>query len=131
MTQNTPFNTWLETLGGRRADMPMTVRGLPISHSVVYPGDMRAATLSGSVKVAPDATTELAVFSVASPVFADAETTWTVTLTGSQTASLPSDADGDGRADFVFDFLLTQPISGAERLFGGLFPVSGFVTEPA
>lgn len=127
----TQFDTWLQTLGGLRADMPMTVRGLPIRHTVTFPGNVTTATLTGSVKASPDAATELAVFTVGTPVFAGGVTTWTVSLTGTQTGGLPADGDGDGRIDLVFDFLLTLSGGSPERLFGGLFPLSGFVTEPA
>lgn len=133
MTHNTPFDTWLQTLGSLRADMPMTVRGLAVSHTVTYPGDVTSATLTGSVKASYDSTSELAVFTIGAPSF-DAGTgltSWTVSLSGSQTGALPADSDGDGRVDLVFDFLLTLSGGSPDRVFGGLFPVSGFVTEPA
>ena len=125
------FNTCLKTLGPLRADMPMTVRGLAISHTVTYPGDVTTAILAGSVKASPDTTSELAVFTVGTPVFADGVTTWTISMAGSVTGALPADADGDGRVDLIFDFILTLSGGTPQRLFGGLFPVSGFVTEPA
>lgn len=127
----TQYETWLSTLGGLRADMPMTVRGLPITHTVTYPGNVTTATLEGAVKASPDAAAELAVFTVGTPTFADGVTTWAISLTGTQTGALPADADGDGREDFIFDFLLTLSGGTPERIIGGLFPVSGFVTEPA
>lgn len=129
----TQFDTWLQTLGGLRADMPMTVRGLAISHTVTFPGNVTTATLTGSVKAAPDATSELAVFTVGAPSFNAGTnlTTWAVSLTGAQTGALPVDADGDGRVDLIFDFILTLSGGTPQRIFGGLFPVSGFVTEPA
>lgn len=127
----TQYDTWLKTLGPLRADMPMTVRGQAISHTVTYPGNVTTATLAGAVKASPDATSELAVFTVGTPVFADGVTTWTISLIGSQTFALPADTDGDGRTDLIYDFLLTLSGGTPQRLFGGLFPVSGFVTEPA
>ncbi len=127
----TQYDTWLATLGGLRADMPMTVRGLPVSHTVTYPGNVTGATLAGSVKASPDATSELATFTVGTAVFADGVTSWPISLTGTQTGALPADSDGDGRTDLIFDFLLTLSGGAPERIFGGLFPVSGFVTEPA
>ena len=125
------FNTWLKTLGPLRADMPMTVRGQAISHTVTYAGNVTTAVLAGSVKASPDATSELAVFTVGTPVFADGVTTWTVSMAGSVTGALPADANGDGRVDLIFDFILTLSGGTPQRIFGGLFPVSGFVTEPA
>lgn len=125
----TPFADWLASLGSRRANLPPAVRGLAVVHNVSYTGDVSAGTLAGSIKASPDATTELAVFSVASPVFADGVTTWQIGLTGLQTGAMPADIDGSGVEYFVYDFLLT--IDGnTERLFGGLFALSGFVTEP-
>jgi hypothetical protein len=127
----TQYDTWLATLGGLRADMPMTVRGLAISHTVTYPGNVTTATLEGTVKAAPDATAELATFTVGTPAFADGVTTWAISLNGTATSALPADSDGDGREDFIFDMLLTLSGGSPERIFAGLFPVSGFVTEPA
>jgi hypothetical protein len=125
----TEYDTWLRTLGTRRADMPMTVRGLPVSHTVTYPGNVTTATLAGTVKASPDSTSELATFTVGTAVFADGVTTWPISLTGTQTGALPADTDGDGRTDLIYDFLLTLSGGSPARLFGGLFPVSGFVTE--
>lgn len=124
------YDTWLSTLGGLRADMPTTVRGLAISHTVTHPGDVTTATLEGAVKATPDATAELATFTVGTPTFDGSVTSWDIGLTGSQTGALPADGDGDGREIFIFDFLLTLSGGSPQRIFGGLFPVSGFVTEP-
>ena len=125
---NVQHPEWLKTLGRRRADLPVSeqVRGQAISHLVRYPGDLTSATLTGTVKSAPDATAALATFTVGTPVFEDGETRWVVSLTGAQTGALPADSDADGVEYFVYDFLLNNA-----RLFGGLFPLSGFVTEPA
>jgi hypothetical protein len=102
-----------------------------VSHTLAYPGDVTTATLAGSVKSSPDATAELAVFTIGSPVFANGVTTWSISLSGSQTAALPADVDGNGVESFVYDLLLTLPGGTAQRIAGGLFLVSGFVTEPA
>jgi len=113
--------------------MPMTVRGLAISHTVTFPGNVTTATLSGSIKASPDATAELAVFTIGTPSF-DAGTgltSWVVGLTGTQTGALPIDAGGSGRIELIYDFLLTLSGGTPQRIFGGLFPLSGFVTEPA
>lgn len=123
------FQTWLNTLGPLRADMPMTVRGLAISHEVTYPGDVTTATLTGSVKANPDVESELAVFTVGTPVFAGGLTRWAISLTGAQTLALPPGPDG--RTNLVYDFLLSLSGDTPHRIFGGLFPVSGFVTETA
>lgn len=120
------FPEWLAALGARRADLIGSdhVRGQSLSHTVRYTGDWSASSLTGSVKAAPDAATELAVFAVSSPVFADGVTSWFISLSASQTAALPADGDANGIEDFVYDVLID-----GRRLFGGLFRISGFVTE--
>jgi hypothetical protein len=129
------FPEWLKTLGQLRADLPPCVRGLAVSHTLTYPGNVTTATLAGSVKAAPDATAELAVFNISTPVFANGVTTWTFGLAGgsgaNSTGALPADGDFDGEAVFVYDLLLTLSGGNAQRIAGGLFRVSGFVTEPA
>ena len=131
----TPFNTWLQSLGPRRADMRAD-RGLPMSHTIQYPGNVTSWGLAGTVKSSPDSVTELAVFTIGTPSFDAGSnlTTWAVSLSAAQTAALPADADLDGRVDLVFDFLISGP-GGTNpppfRLFGGIFSVSGFVTELA
>lgn len=125
------FHTWLQSLGGLRADMPMTVRGLPVAHVVTYQGDMTGATLLGVVKASPDSTSELVSFQIGQPTVSNNVTSWNVSLSGVATGSLPADGDGDGLSTFVFDFILAPSGSTSfSRLFGGLFPVSGYVTEP-
>lgn len=126
----TQYTAWLQSLGRRRADMPMAVRKMPVSHTVTYPGDVTAATLAGKIKSAPDSPTALAVWTVGTPAFAGGVTTWTVSLTGTQTNALPADGDLDGVSYFVYDFILTQS-GNPDRIFGGLFPLSGYITEPA
>lgn len=129
-----PYAEWLASLGTRRADMPVVVRKLPLSHTVTYPGNVTTATLTGTVKASPDSTTELATFTVGSPSYSSGTnlTTWAISLSGTDTTfSSATDSDGDGVTYLIFDFLLTLSGGSPERLFGGLFPISGFVTEPA
>lgn len=125
----TPYTDWLASLGTSRADMPMQTRGLELNHVIKYPGDVTDATLIGSVKVAPDSPASLANFIIAAPTFDGTNTSWVVSLSESQTASLPADGNGDGLTYLLFDFLLTLSGGSAQRLFGGLLPVSGFITE--
>ena len=129
------FQTWLESLGTRKADLPPCVRGLAVEHTLTYPGNVTTATLEGAVKASPDATSELATFTIGTPSFTDGVTTWTFGLAAgsgaNSTGSLPVDGDGDGIEYFIYDLLLTLSGGTAERIAGGLFPVSGFVTEPA
>jgi hypothetical protein len=131
----TQYTTWLNTLGSVRADMPVSeqVRGLPVSHVITFPGNVTTATLAGAVKSSPDATAELATFTIGTPAFNSGTglTSWTVSLSASQTLGLPADSDGDGVETFVYDFLLTLSGGPPRRIMAGLFPLSGFVTEPA
>lgn len=121
------FPEWRKSLGTRRADLPVAeqVRGQPIEHLIRHPGDLTSSTLTGSVKASPDSTSALATFTVGAPTFVNGETRWVVSLSGSQTGGLPDDKNGDGVEFFYYDFLLD-----GKRLFGGLFPLSGFITEP-
>ena len=128
---SSPYTDWLKSLGGLRADLPHCVRGLAVTHTLTYPGDVTDATLEGALKASPDATSVLAVFAIGTPTFADGVTTWAFSLTGTQTGALPADTDGNGVEAFIYDLLLTLSGGSAERIAGGLFPVSGFVTEPA
>jgi hypothetical protein len=104
---------------------------LAVNHTISYPGNMTTATLEAAVKASPDAAAELATFTIGTPSFADGKTTWSLSLTGAQTGALPADGDGDGVEFFIYDILFTPSGGTAERIAGGLFPVSGFVTEPA
>jgi hypothetical protein len=67
---------------------------------------------------------------VGAPAFADGRTTWALSLTAIQTAALPLEGDGSGVAEFPIDAVLTLSGGNAERLFGGIVPVSGYVTLP-
>jgi hypothetical protein len=134
----TQYQTWLQSLGALRADLGTDgrqVRGLAVSHTLNYPGDVTDATLEGAVKASPDATSELATFTIGTPVFSGGVTTWTFSLAegsgANSTGALPADGDGDGLAYFIYDLVLTLAGGSAQRVCGGLFVISGFVTEPA
>lgn len=129
------FDIWLASLGARRRDLKDVDRGLPYRHIIRHPGNVTAWGLAGTVKASLDATEELAVFTIGTPAF-DAGTgftSWTVSLTDEQTAftGVP-DVERRGRIELVYDFLVSEA-GGANprRLMGGLFTVSGFVTELA
>jgi hypothetical protein len=122
------FPEWLKSLGTRRADLPPAVRGQAVRHTIRWPGDQTSAVLVGTIKATPDATSELAIWSVGAGVFDGTDTRWEVSLTGGQTLALPSDNDFSGTETFVYDFLITQG-GFTQRVFGGLFTLSGFVTE--
>lgn len=127
----TQFPEWLTSLGRLRADLPHAVRGLAVSHSLTYPGNVTTATLEGSVKVSPDAPSELAAFTIGTPAFTDGVTKWDFSLTDTQTGALPVDGNADGVGYFFYDLLLTLSGGAPQRIAGGLFPISGFITEPA
>lgn len=132
------WDAWKATLAAQQKgplDLVPATRGQfyrqPISFS---PGDFTTATLTGSVRSSPDSTTPLATFTIGTPTFADGKTTWIVSLAegsgANSTGALPVDGDGNGVESFPYDFLLKFSGGKAERLFGGLLPVSGHITEP-
>jgi len=131
------WSNWLQSLGGRRADLPAAdcVRKLAVTHFYEFPGNVTTATLTGSVKASPDAESELAVFVIGTPTFdaGNSVTRWSFGLAAgtnpNSTGALPADTAADGVATFVYDLLLTLSGGTAQRVAGGLFPVSGFVTE--
>jgi len=121
------YTAWLLSLGTKRADLTgpfNAVRGQAISHTITYPGDVTASVLAGTVKASPDATAELLTFTIGTPSFAGGVTTWTATIAEDWT--FPVDVDGDGVTYAIYDFTLDD-----QRIIGGLFEVSGFVTENA
>ena len=129
--------TWLGSLGTRLANLPPATRGLAMSHTLSYPGNVTTATLAGSVKASPDSPTELAVFTIGAAAY-DAgtnKTTWAFSLAAgsgaNSTGALPADSDNDGLEFFPYDLLLTLSGQPTERIAGGLLPISGYITEPA
>lgn len=126
---NTPFTEWLKLLAQARkgpVTLPVAVRGQAYTHNIVIEGNWTSATLLGSVRAAPDSDSSLATFTIGSPVFDAGATAWVISLSSAQTAALPVDGDGDGVELLPYDFILN-----GQRLFGGLFPLSGHITEPA
>jgi hypothetical protein len=100
--------------------------------TISHEGNITSSVLTGSVKSSPDSATELVTFTIGSASFNDGFTTWAVSLTPAQTRALPSDSDGDGRVDLVYDFVLAgSGGTNPTRLHGGIFTVVGFVTETA
>lgn len=131
------WTAWKATLAAQQKgplDLTPATRGQHYEITITYPGDVTTATLAGSVRSSPDSGTALAAFTIGAPAFASGVTTWTVYLvagTGAgSTGILPADTDGDGVEYFPYDFLITFAGESAERLFGGLLPVSGHITEP-
>jgi len=132
----TQFDDWLAQL--RRAGKgPVSInidRGLPYSWSFTLRGNFTGSVLASSLRLSPDAGgATLVDFTAASPVYlsSEGETLFNVSLTKTQTAALPADADGDGLLTLAFDTLLT-PSGGTQfRLFGGTATIAGKVTNAA
>lgn len=125
---NTPFTEWLKLLAQARkgpVTLPVAVRGQAYTHNISVSGDWTASTLRGSVRASPDSSTALATFTIGTPALVSGSTVWIISFSTAQTAALPADGDGDGVEQFPYDFLLN-----GQRLFGGLFPLSGHITEP-
>lgn len=103
-------------------------RGLPWRSTVTFPGNVTTATLEAEVRASPNAPAKLLDVTIGTPAFADGVTTWALSLTGSQTNGLPTNETAV--AEFAIDVLLTLSGGAVERLFGGVLPVSGYVTVP-
>ncbi len=128
------YKSWLNLLSVAKKG-PVTidpaVRGQAYSHTLSLPGNLTTATLKGEVRANPDSNATLAAFTIGTPVYDGERTRWAYSLSASVTGSLPVDGDGDGVEYFPFDFLLTLSGGDAERLIGGILPLSGHITEPA
>jgi hypothetical protein len=128
------FTDWLNQLALDRKGpvrFKSITRGLPWSGDVVsYPGDVTTATLEMDIRAAPNAPSKLVDVTVGDPTLISGRTVWPLSLTAAQTAALPMEDDGSGVAEFPIDAVLTLSGSAAQRLFGGIIPVSGFVTIP-
>lgn len=124
-----PFPQWTALLAQARkgpVSLPVAVRGQAYQHNISISGDWTLSTLTGSVRASPDSGSVLAAFTIGTPSLVGGLTVWPVSLSTAQTTALPVDADGDGVEYFPYDFLLNN-----QRLFGGIFPLSGHITEPA
>lgn len=128
------FTDWLNQLAlDRKGPVRFSsiTRGLPWFGNVVsYPGDVTTATLEMEIRAAPSAPIKLVDVTIGAPSFTGGRTVWALSLSAVQTAALPLEGDGSGVADFAIDAVMTLSGSSPERLFGGIIPVSGFVTIP-
>lgn len=135
----TQYTAWLQSLAAANkgpVTLPTATRKLAYSHVIALTGpDYSGATITGQVRSSPDSDTILAAFTIGTLAYSDGVTTVPISLaagTGSNsTGVLPADSDLDGVEYFPFDFLMTPSGGAAERLFGGLLPVSGHITLPA
>lgn len=137
----TEFDDWLRQLaaagkGGSALsakDIPAAIRGNAWSLILVLPGDFSAATISGTLRASPDASTALATLSFTALTY-DAGTNKTTT-TGSlaagtganSTGILPADADGNGVLELPLAIYLTPSGGTNELLLGGKFTLLGKV----
>jgi hypothetical protein len=128
------FTDWLNQLALDRKGpvrFRSIARGLPWAGDVVsFPGDVTTATLEVDIRAAPNAPSKLVDVTVGAPSLISGRTVWALSLTAAQTAALPLEGDGSGVAEFPIDAVLTLSGGTAKRLFGGIIPVSGFVTIP-
>lgn len=132
----TPFPEWLGRLAKAEkgpVSLPDAVRDQAYSHLVKVQGNWSTATLTGEVRSAPDADTALLAFTIGTPTFDGSHTSWSISLSEgwATSAGFPADDSLTGVQYFPYDFLLKPQGGNAERLIGGLFPVSGHITEPA
>jgi len=133
-----PHQTWQDGLAPAKKGpviLQAATRRLAWTTTIRVAGlDYSAAAFVGQVRASPDSGTILASFTFGTPVFADDETTVTMSLaagTGANsTGVLPADADMDGMEYFPFDVLITPSGGTQERFFAGLLPLSGYVTLP-
>lgn len=135
----TQYTAWLQSLAAANKGpvilWPAT-RKLVYNHVIALTGpDYSGAAFAGQVRSAPDSDAILAAFSIGTITYSGGKTFVPISLaagTGSNsTGVLPADSDLDGIEYFPFDFLMTPSGGAAERLFGGLLPVSGHITLPA
>lgn len=129
------FNAWLRELraagkGGDRYPQLMIDRSLPFGKLIGLAADLSDHAFACSLRLEPDASGAVAAeFTVTVYPFTDGMTYVLLQLTDGQTAALPVDADFDGVQDMAFDVLITPPGDAQTRLFGGIIPVTGKVTE--
>lgn len=138
----TTFDNWLRALaadlkggtglGGE--DIPAAVRGEKWRLLVRLEGDWTASTLTGAVRIQPDAASPLVTITCAAPIYdAGADlTTWITSLaagTGANAtgnAALPADGDADGVTALPAAYHLTTA-GDTQLLFGFAFVLVGNV----
>ena len=128
----TTFNEWLNQLGraGKGPlSLPPAIRGEAWSCPVELEGDWTGSSLTGAVRIAPDAPSVVVNFTISGPVFDNDVTSFILSLDGNQTDSpvIPSDVDADGVTQLPFLLRLTPSGGIEEPLLGGSFTVLGNV----
>lgn len=128
------FSKWLAALaasgkGGTPEATLYCDRGVPFSKLISVQSDLTGSTIRGEVRASPDATgTALASFTVSALSVVSGVTGFTISLDEATVNALPAPGDGEGVALLVYDLLITPAASSEERLFGGIFQVTGQVT---
>lgn len=127
---NTTFDPWLRQLAaaGKGPAALHIDRGLPWSARFVINAPFPGATISGALKVGPDAAgAALATFTASAVTVEGQYSDFTLSLTDSQTTALPGDSDGDGLVQVAFDVLMLPAGGTLRRLFGGVATIAGKV----
>jgi len=126
------WDTWLRELaaaGKGGAIVKAIDRGLPYSLSLEIPMDVSADAFAASLKVAPDAASAEADFTVGVGAYAAGVTVVTLSLSAALTAALTADGDADGVEELVFDLLHTPSGGTQQRFIAGAMPILGKVTD--
>ena len=137
----TEFDEWLAVLAaGQKGGpdlspgiIPAAVRGDPWKAPIELPGDYSTATLTGRIRIAPDAGAVLATMTITAGTYNSTTqtTTFTASLPGGSgsngTGSLPADTDGNSVAAFPATFTITYADATSELLLGFAFVVQGKV----
>lgn len=124
------WNAWLAAVkaaghGGTRLTQLTIDRGLPYEKIIAFGADLSGDTITASLRASPDAADPVTqAFSVSVGAYADGVTEVTLSLTKTQTATLPADGDADGVEELVFDLLRNDA-----RLLAGTIPIAGKVTN--
>lgn len=130
-----PSDEWLRQLasdgkGGKSAQLPAIVRGLAYAVTINFEAEYGYDSFAASLKLAPDAVPldPPVNFGVSVGAYAGGATPLTLSLTDTQTSTLPTDDDGDGLVWLLYDILHTPLEGGQYRIVGGEVPVSGAIT---
>jgi len=127
----TQWSKWLRQLesdnkGGIAA--PGIQRGGIYTLPVWLPWDASAETFTAQITLSPDGDGPIS-FAVDVGSYSDGFTLVTLSLTAMQTTALAPDGDGDGLSEVLFDLLRDDGVQPEYRLFGGVIPISGQISE--
>lgn len=110
-----------------------TGRHAPFARTISLPGNLTGATLTGQVRLYPDAPGDpLVAFTVGALAVVGARTEFPISLTEVQLenpAIIPAAPAGEGEVTLVYDLHLTPSGGAREPLWGGHFIVIGGATN--